>query len=243
MQGLCSAKDLGHTRLRAYNSFMQKFSFIFALTVSFVSPIFSSPASAGDWARLPSTDFEVPPPPAPGSAIEAEEFRILLDYQRSDRERECKLGNAQLHGTFDLIFAKSGLFTKDEVRRARELVSDVMEQTERITTYHKSQYQRERPYDTNPAIHPCVRKPGGKRSYPSSHASTASAGACVLAEIFPNRKAEILEYGKYVGHLRAVVGVHHPSDVLAGQTLGAEYCVRIMEDSNFRRELRKVKGD
>jgi len=66
-------------------------------------------------------------------------------------------------------------------------------------------------------------------------------GACILAKVFTYKKAEIIEYGDFLGELRVTVGVHHPSDVDAGQKLGREICARILQEGDFQRELKKLK--
>jgi hypothetical protein len=41
---------------------------------------------------------------------------------------------------------------------------------------------------------------------------------------FSDRKEKLLEYGEYLGELRIISGVHHPSDVNAGRSLGRAIC-------------------
>lgn len=194
-----------------------------------------------DWDNLPSTDFEIEPFPTKGSSAQKRDFEILFEYQKTNRGPACELADKQPHPSFSVFFEKSGLLSKSEARLVKNLMSKVIDRMERITSYHKDHFKRPRPYQMNGKIKPCVSfKPSGHRSYPSSHASTAQAGACVLAEIFPDRKEQFYSLGKYLGDLRVIVGVHHPSDVEAGQKLGQEFCVRILEDYRFRRALKEL---
>jgi len=49
------------------------------------------------------------------------------------------------------------------------------------------------------------------------------AFALLLAELAPERRDAILEAGRQVGVDRVVGGVHFPTDIEAGQRLGAEW--------------------
>ena len=71
----------------------------------------------------------------------------------------------------------------------------------------------------------------------------ATAGACVLSELFPSEKSAFKSYAKRTGDLRWIVGVHHPSDVKAGQTLGQQICDRLLEESDFVAELDALRSE
>lgn len=58
-------------------------------------------------------------------------------------------------------------------------------------------------------------------SFPSGHATTAGALSIALALLFPRWRCPILTIGVLVAVSRSFVGVHFPSDVIAGFTLGA----------------------
>ena len=85
-------------------------------------------------------------------------------------------------------------------------------------------------------------KPGGATSYPSSHATEGAVDACVLGLIFPDRAAQLTGYGRYVGDLRVISGVHHPSDVAAGPELAAAICGRLVQESDFNAEVAKLRS-
>lgn len=199
------------------------------------------PASA-DWTKIPSTDFRVAPYPKEGSARYKRDFEELHEHQENRSREQCALGRRQVHPTFDAIFgSQDSPLSDEEAALARPLVTKVMKLAEKISAYHKAQFLRPRPYDTDPSLEPCGVKPGGSKSYPSSHSANAAAGACVLAEIFPRSRQLILDYGQTSGDLRAVIGVHHPSDVEAGRKLGEELCKRLLDEEEFQEELSKLK--
>ncbi|MCK9458140.1 MAG: phosphatase PAP2 family protein [Proteobacteria bacterium] len=74
------------------------------------------------------------------------------------------------------------------------------------------------------AIGVAVSAPDGvppDSSFPSGHAQTAFAAAVYLALLFPRGAALFLALAALVGLSRVALGVHYPSDVLAGAALGS----------------------
>ena len=57
-------------------------------------------------------------------------------------------------------------------------------------------------------------------SFPSGHATTAGALAMALALLAPRLKVFILLAGGWIAFSRPVLGVHYPSDIVAGFTFG-----------------------
>ncbi|HEU6443489.1 MAG TPA: phosphatase PAP2 family protein [Gaiellaceae bacterium] len=60
---------------------------------------------------------------------------------------------------------------------------------------------------------------------PSGHAATAFAGAVMLAFLVPRAAAYLLALAAVMGFSRIYVGVHWPSDVVAGAALGTAVAV------------------
>jgi len=80
---------------------------------------------------------------------------------------------------------------------------------------------RPRPYVTYPDI--MKKSDGGSGSFPSGHTSAAFATATSLSLSYPKWYVIIPSYlwAGTVGYSRMYLGVHYPSDVLAGAVLGA----------------------
>lgn len=58
-------------------------------------------------------------------------------------------------------------------------------------------------------------------SFPSSHAAMSAAGALALGQAVPAARVPLRIAALAMAYSRVHLGVHHPSDVLAGYALGA----------------------
>jgi len=79
---------------------------------------------------------------------------------------------------------------------------------------------RDRPFTTHPFIEKLSE--GGDSSFPSGHTLEAFAMAVSLSLLFTKKKIVILVYvwAMLVAYSRMALGVHYPSDVLAGILIG-----------------------
>jgi undecaprenyl-diphosphatase len=87
---------------------------------------------------------------------------------------------------------------------------------------------RPRPPEHFAALGVAVHAPGGvppDNSFPSGHAQTAFAAAVYLALLFPRGAAAFLALAALVGLSRIALGVHYPSDVIAGAALGSAFSI------------------
>jgi membrane-associated phospholipid phosphatase len=90
-----------------------------------------------------------------------------------------------------------------------------------ISTGLKYSVNRKRPFVTYPDIEKVGE--GGSKSFPSGHTSDAFATATSLSLAFPKWYviAPSFVWACSVGYSRMDLGVHYPSDVLAGAVVGA----------------------
>lgn len=201
----------------------------------------SAPAFAA-WKDIPATDFRMSAPPAPGSAASDLDYAALLQFQADRTPQDCALAGAQASPDFHSLYDGSGLLSKPELAAVGPFLDEASQYVSKVSGYFKKKFSRPRPYDADPRVQPCIAKPGGATSYPSTHAASGALDACVLGQLFPQRADALASYGKHLGDLRAIVGVHHPSDVAAGQSLADQVCARLLQEDDFRAELAQVKS-
>ena len=120
-----------------------------------------------------------------------------------------------------LIFG-TGLIEKDqELKQKGLMIGESFLVTTIFATTLKHAVNRARPFETYPDIQKLAA--GGSSSFPSGHTSDAFSTATSLSLAFPKWYviAPSYTYATLVGYSRMHLGVHYPSDVLAGAIIGA----------------------
>ncbi|HXE52353.1 MAG TPA: family 16 glycoside hydrolase, partial [Tepidisphaeraceae bacterium] len=101
---------------------------------------------------------------------------------------------------------------------------------------------RPRPPAVEPRIHPCVMLERSS-SYPSGHAERGIMWATLLSEMFPDKRDALMARGRQLGEDRLIAGMHWPSDIAAGQKLGAELAKKTLENADFKSQMAKAKAE
>jgi membrane-associated phospholipid phosphatase len=121
-----------------------------------------------------------------------------------------------------VLILSIGLITKDSSLTHKGLfVAESVLGAAFISTVLKYSVNRPRPFTTYPFIENVTS--AGSPSFPSGHTSDAFALATSLSLAFPKWYviAPSLLWAASVGYSRMDLGVHYPSDVLAGAIIGA----------------------
>jgi acid phosphatase (class A) len=164
--------------------------------------------------------------PAKNSPEEARDDEILLKLQTSRTKADCDKAGSQSNLHLESVFTKPvGPLEKNEFRSAWFSVMKLSAKTGANILLAKSLYDRPRPYLRNPNIKPCIELERSS-SYPSGHSAAGRAVGRYLADRFPEKAEDIMAVANQVGKNRMIGGVHHPSDVEAGQKLGDEMAFR-----------------
>jgi len=111
------------------------------------------------------------------------------------------------------------LRTRTDVLRATVTTAAVIWIADLVALGLKQLVDRPRPETTLPRADPLLHATGP--SFPSGHATTAFAGATILALLLRRAVPGLFLLAAGIAFSRVYVGVHYPSDVLAGAVLGS----------------------
>ena len=201
-------------------------------------------------AQVPNGPAFVPPPPQAGSpraiADEAvfEQTRALKDSPRwtvaqsdadIDPKAAARLWDCALHAR---LGDKQGPAT---TRLLNRMLLDVS------ASYGaaKDFYKRPRPIVGNdaPICVPRDKHLAESFSYPSGHSSISWAWTLAMAEMEPDKAAQVLARGAAIGDSRVVCGVHFVSDVEAGRRVGAAVFAAEQNAPDFQADLKAAKAE
>jgi acid phosphatase (class A) len=162
----------------------------------------------------------LPAPPAEDSAITREELAQLhsLQTQRTPAELARAKADAAQENVFAFSTVLGPQFTAEQFPLTTKLFEKVTEAEKAAVRETKDYWHRRRPYLIDPTLVPCSN--GSNGSYPSGHSTVAYMDAALLAQMLPERHDALFERAADFAHNRLVCGVHFPSDVEAGRTLG-----------------------
>ncbi len=182
-------------------------------------------------------------PPIPGSSDHQADFVELKRAQNVRSNEECEIADSQSFLSVASFYGpETGLLSAGQLKVVEEFVEEVIETATEEVHPFKDQFQRPRPYTTDSSIRPCIRRPGGDRSYPSAHAAAGVLSALVVADLIPAQAEEFLAAGIQVGENRVLGGVHHPSDVVAGRKLAEQFYEALSSNQRFLSDFGRVKA-
>lgn len=198
---------------------------------------------------LPDGPALVPAPPAPGSAGERRDLEAIaaaLSLAGSARfalaARDADLGPGAVARAFS---CRAGVTQSDANTPAiAHLVRRAAADFGSSTSGVKALYQRPRPFMINGKATCTPEAEAGLRtngSYPSGHSAIGYGTGLVLAAVFPDRAAALVQRGIAYGQSRAVCNVHWQSDVETGRTVAAATFARLLSDPAFREDLAKAQ--
>lgn len=172
-------------------------------------------------------------PPTPGSRAEAADLAILRWLQRFRSPEIVAATWLLLDRDLNAFSSAVGAELGKATPALNAGLQAFMEPVNSAYGAIKTKQGRIRPYLAHPDLHPCL-PPEDTPSFPSGHAVWFRATAELLADLVPERRERLQQIGRQGGANRVLCGVHYPSDVEAGQRLGAEAARQIIASSQWR---------
>ncbi|MFZ4606653.1 MAG: acid phosphatase [Caulobacter sp.] len=200
---------------------------------------------------LPDSLVLLPPPPAPDSAEAAAERAYFLETRAladTPRWRQAA-DDAEAFGDkahAGLACAAGVAITVKDTPTLSRMLDRMTVDAGQSVGGAKTTYNRIRPLVGHDEAPICVPREAWMQtnpSYPSSSAAAGWAWSLVLAELLPKTATPIITRGLAAGESRAICGLHWPSDVTAGRTMGAALVARLHADPAFLKDLETAKTE
>lgn len=196
---------------------------------------------------------KLPPPPAPGSAADRADKAAYAaaiggigdrNWQRAKSQRSLNL--PAYRQQLSCAFGKQ--LDAQRAPTLLKLISRSAQDAAIAVNVAKAKFARPRPF-TADGGEACdlMGSPGRPArpgfSYPSGHAATAALWALVLADVAPDRAADLGAFGQETGNLRVACRVHWPSDIAAARTLASQLHRQIAATPAYRADLAKARTE
>ncbi len=177
----------------------------------------------------------LPPPPAAGSAEERAELDELLRLQATRTPAQAQ--RAHDDATVSIFRLADALgsppnFTPQQLPLTTQLFQRIVQDEGQSVDAAKNAFGRPRPFFTESRLNPVADKPPSA-SYPSGHTIWVVSCAIVLADMVPERRAQIFARADEYAHNREEAGVHYPSDVAAGHLAGTVLAAEFFDSPRF----------
>jgi acid phosphatase (class A) len=189
--------------------------------------------------------LQLPDPPAIGSQVNAAELGELHRIEASRTPEQAAQAKAD-EDEEDMFAFKTVLgtgFTPDALPLTAALGAHVKNEQSVVGHELKSMFQRPRPYQTDPTLHPVCEIKAAHDSYPSGHALTGYLEAFTLAELVPEKRSELLSRADEFARNRLVCGVHYPSDIEASRRVAYVVFGYMLATSRFQQDLAAARHE
>lgn len=192
-----------------------------------------------------------PLPPAPGSAALArdeEAARAALPLRGTPRWAQARIDADIFTATAtDVMSCAAGLpIGAETTPRLNALLRKAGPNFAMAVYPTKQKYQRPRPFTVNnqptctPEMDAMIRKDG---SYPSGHSAIGYGWGLILAELMPERAAQLVARGRSFGDSRRICNVHWLSDVEEGRVVATAVFARLHAEQAFRDDIDAARAE
>jgi acid phosphatase (class A) len=184
----------------------------------------------------------LPDPPRAGSQEDQRELQEVLEVQATRSAEDCKRAKDEATLTaFAFANVLGDWFTAENCPKTAKLFEVIETDSKYFSKLGKAHWNRPRPAAADAHVMPLIDEKDF--AYPSGHATRGIVYATVLAEIFPEQRQKLMERGAEIGWDRVIAGVHYPSDVIAGRTLGKAIARQLLANPQFVEQLNAIKSE
>ena len=201
--------------------------------------------------KLPNSLLLNPAPPAAGSPAMARDedgARAAVALRGSPRWEQAKIDADLFSPTTTAVFScAAGVpISAETTPKLNHLLRRMGPDLAMAVYPTKKKHMRGRPFMTNgeptctPQDEKVLRQDG---SYPSGHSAIGWGWGLVLAEVIPDRAAELVARGRAFGDSRRVCNVHWLSDIEEGRIVATAVVARLNAEPAFRADVAAARAE
>lgn len=191
----------------------------------------------------------LPPPPANDSVQTKRELQEIVDMQAKRSVEMAKQAQADAEENVWVYSDVMGpKFKKPSLPAVTAFFDRIVATEAAVVDPAKDFWKRPRPHMLDSRIEPIVKR-STSGSWPSGHTTLGTLMGITLANMVPEKRAEIMARAWHYGDNRIVAGIHYPSDVEMGRIAGSVISQQISQQQDFQQqyaqatqELRHVLG-
>jgi acid phosphatase (class A) len=186
----------------------------------------------------------LPPPPCEACEETKAELDELVSLEKARTDEQANRAREDVERSVSRFLAGAGIgFDAAKLQACEAFFLSRRREEKAIVDAAKDSFCRLRPFLTpGNGLHPVeAAKPDDSFSYPSGHATYGATVGFLLAEMLPEKKAEIYNRIEDYGHSRMVAGVHFRSDIAAGKIMGAAIVASLFARPDFRVEFDQAR--
>jgi len=224
---------------------MKKFA---SLTAGLLLLVIGSAAQAEDAKPfVTNKDIDLtmilPPPPANDSAQTKAELGEVLTLQVTRTTEMAASAVADSEENVWRFANVMGLnFNKEKLPKFSAFFDRVVETEGAVVDPAKDVWKRPRPHQLSDLVKPAV-KLSSSGSWPSGHATVGTMMGIILADMVPEKRAEIMARAAEYAHNREVGGIHYASDVEMGKISGSVIAAVLLNRDDFKAEYEVARAE
>lgn len=190
--------------------------------------------------QLDSTRFLAPPPSA---EVARREIEWMLELQNKRTPDQAARSVADLEqSVFRFAEVMGPKFTEQGLPVAAKFFKRLYNTESAFNKQGKDFWQRPRPPVVDKRLEPVARY-SSSGSYPSGHSAFGFLTGIALADMVPEKRAQIFERAREFGDNRVLGGVHYPSDIEAGRQLAVMIAVLVQQNDEYRKDFVAARAE
>jgi acid phosphatase (class A) len=184
---------------------------------------------------------QLPLPPSKGSEKQKQDEEELFQLQKTRTPEDCERAKSEIFVSLENFFGlPHGPVKKSDAQILTPFFEQIRNDGDYFIQKLKKDFPRQRPFLYLKEISPCVSKEV-TGAYPSGHAVLSKLFALILGDFYPDQKEKLDARAKQIADDRILVGMHHRSDIEAGQSLAAIIYGEFKKSSKYSSEFKKLQ--